>query len=70
MAFERLPRGRGGVGNLVGAVIGGLLLGIFEILLASYISPQWSDPIVFAVLIVVLALRPQGLLGQAIPEKL
>ncbi len=60
----------GGVGNLVGAVIGGLLLGIFEILLASYISPQWSDPIVFAVLIVVLALRPQGLLGQAIPEKL
>lgn len=60
----------GGVGNLAGAVGGGLLLGVFEVLLASYLSPKWADPIVFAVLIVLLALRPQGLLGRAIPERL
>ncbi|MDI3341008.1 MAG: branched-chain amino acid ABC transporter permease [Sphaerobacter sp.] len=60
----------GGVGNLVGAVVGGLLLGVFEVLVASYVSPRWTDSIVFAVLIVLLALRPHGLIGRAIPEKL
>ncbi len=59
----------GGVGNLPGAVAGGLLLGVGEVLLQSYISPRWSDTLLFALLIVVLALRPQGLLGRAIPEK-
>lgn len=60
----------GGVGNLPGAVIGGLLLGVFEVLLSSFIAPTWVDAIVFTLLIVVLALRPQGLLGRAVPEKL
>ncbi|MCM8747999.1 branched-chain amino acid ABC transporter permease [Thermomicrobiaceae bacterium CFH 74404] len=60
----------GGVGNLVGAVISGLLLGVFEVLLESYVSPKWSDAIIFALLIGVLVLRPQGLLGRAIPERL
>ncbi len=60
----------GGVGNLPGAVAGGLLLGVFEVLLAGYISPTWVDAVVFGLLIVVLAVRPQGLLGQAVPEKL
>lgn len=59
----------GGVGNLVGAVISGLLLGVFEVLLESYVSPKWSDAIIFALLIGVLVLRPQGLLGRAIPER-
>jgi branched-chain amino acid transport system permease protein len=60
----------GGVGNLPGAVVGGLLIGVFEVLLASYISPTWADAVVFAVLLVLLAVRPQGLLGRAVPEKL
>lgn len=60
----------GGVGNLVGAVASGLALGVFEVLLESYISPKWSDVIVFALLIGVLVLRPQGLLGRAITERL
>lgn len=60
----------GGVGNLIGAVISGLLLGVFEVLLDSYVSPKWSDAIIFALLIGVLVFRPQGLLGRAIPERL
>ncbi len=60
----------GGVGNLPGAVAGGLLLGVFEVLLSSYISPTWVDAILFGLLIVVLAVRPQGLLGRAVAEKL
>ncbi|MBX5445785.1 branched-chain amino acid ABC transporter permease [Sphaerobacter sp.] len=60
----------GGVGNLVGAVAGGLLLGLFEVFVASYVSPRWTDAIVYTLLIVLLALRPQGLVGRAIPEKL
>lgn len=60
----------GGVGNLPGAVAGGLLLGVFEVLLASAISPTWADAVVFALLIVMLAVRPQGLLGRAVTEKL
>jgi branched-chain amino acid transport system permease protein len=60
----------GGVGNLPGAVAGGLLLGVFEVILSSYISPTWVDAIVFGLLIVVLAVRPTGLLGRAVAEKL
>ncbi len=60
----------GGVGNLPGAVVGGLLLGVFEVLLSSVISATWVDAIVFALLILVLAVRPQGLLGRAFAEKL
>lgn len=60
----------GGVGNLPGAVLGGLLLGLFEVLLSSVISPTWVDAIVYALLFAVLALRPQGLLGRAVAEKL
>lgn len=60
----------GGVGNLPGAVLGGILLGVFEVLLAGYVSPTWADAIVYALLILVLAVRPQGLLGRAVAEKL
>ena len=59
----------GGIGSIPGAMIGGVLLGIIEILSKYYISSQISDAIVFAVLIVVLLVRPAGILGKQIREK-
>lgn len=59
----------GGIGSIPGAFIGGLLLGIIEILGRAYISSQMADAIVFAVLIVVLLVKPTGLLGKKIQEK-
>ena len=50
-------------------MIGGILIGIIEILGKSYISPQLSDAIVFAVLILVLTIKPTGILGKKISEK-
>ena len=59
----------GGIGSIPGALLGGLLLGIIELLAKAYISTQLSDAIVFAVLIVVLLVKPAGLLGKQIREK-
>ncbi len=59
----------GGIGSVPGAMIGGILLGIIEIFGKAYISTQLSDAIVFAVLIVVLLVKPTGLLGKPINEK-
>ena len=59
----------GGIGSIPGAFIGGLLLGVIEILGKAYISSQLADAIVFAVLIVVLVVKPTGLLGKQIQEK-
>ena len=59
----------GGIGSIPGAMLGGLLLGIIEIFAKSYISTQLSDAIVFGVLIVVLLVKPTGLLGKKIAEK-
>ena len=59
----------GGIGSIPGAFIGGILLGIIEILSKAYISSQLSDAIVFAVLIVVLLVKPTGILGKNIQEK-
>ncbi len=59
----------GGIGSIPGALIGGILLGIIEIFSKSYISTNLSDAIVFAVLIVVLLVKPTGLLGKKITEK-
>ena len=58
-----------GAGNMGSAMIGGILLGIIEILGKAYISSQLADAIVFAVLIVVLVVKPTGLLGKQIQEK-
>ncbi len=59
----------GGIGSIPGAMIGGILLGVIEIFGRAYISAQMADAIVFAVLIVVLLVRPTGLLGKKIQEK-
>ena len=59
----------GGIGSIPGAFLGGLLLGIIEALAKAYISTQLANSIVFAVLIVVLLVKPAGLLGKIVPEK-
>ncbi len=59
----------GGIGSIPGALLGGLMLGIIEIMSRAYISMQLSDAIVFAVLIVVLIVKPDGLLGSRRNEK-
>ena len=59
----------GGIGSIPGALLGGVLLGIIEIFGKAYISTQLSDAIVFAVLIIVLIVKPTGLLGKKINEK-
>ena len=59
----------GGIGSIPGAMLGGILLGVIEIFSKAYISTQLSDAIVFAVLIVVLLIKPAGLLGKKVREK-
>lgn len=59
----------GGIGSIPGALLGGLLLGIIETMGRAYISSQLSDVIVFGVLIVVLVVKPTGILGKKIQEK-
>ena len=59
----------GGIGSTPGAVIGGVLIGVIEILSRSYISSQMADAIVFAVLIIVLLVKPTGILGKKYIEK-
>ena len=59
----------GGIGSIPGALLGGVLLGVIEIFAKAYISTQLSDAIVFAVLIIVLLVKPTGLLGKQIREK-
>ena len=59
----------GGIGSIPGAMLGGILLGIIEIFAKAYISTELSDAIVFAVLIIVLLVKPEGLLGRHVREK-
>ena len=59
----------GGIGSIPGAMIGGILIGVIEIMGRAYISPQLADAIVFAVLILVLMIKPTGILGKKINEK-
>ena len=59
----------GGIGSIPGAMIGGIILGIIENLSKAYISSQLADAIVFSVLIIVLLVRPTGILGKKIQEK-
>ena len=59
----------GGIGSIPGAMLGGVLLGIIESLSKAYISSQMADAIVFGVLIIVLLVRPAGILGKQTREK-
>ena len=59
----------GGIGSIPGALVGGILLGVIEILSKYYISSQLSDAIVFGMLIIVLLLKPTGIFGKKIQEK-
>ena len=59
----------GGIGSIPGALIGGILLGVIEILGTAYVSTELGDALVFAVLIIVLLVKPTGLLGKKIHEK-
>ena len=59
----------GGIGSIPGAMLGGILMGIIEQMSKTYISTLWSDAIVFGVLVLVLVVKPTGLLGKKISEK-
>ena len=59
----------GGIGNVQGAMLGGLLLGLAEHLVSSYVSSSWKDGIAFAILILILLVKPSGLLGKGTAEK-
>lgn len=59
----------GGIGSIPGAMIGGILIGVIEIFGKAYISSQMADAIVFAILIVVLLVKPSGILGKNVQEK-
>jgi len=60
----------GGIGNIPGAMVGGLLLGVIEAMGAAYFSIAWKDAIAFFVLILILIVRPTGLLGERVAEKI
>ena len=59
----------GGIGSIPGAMLGGILLGVIESFAKAYLSTRFSDAIVFLVLIVILLVRPAGLLGKQVQEK-
>jgi branched-chain amino acid transport system permease protein len=59
----------GGIGNMPGAALGGIVIGVLSAWSDQLISPRWTNAIVFSVLIVVLVFRPHGLLGERVPEK-
>ncbi len=59
----------GGIGNLPGAALGGVLIGLIEALVVGYVSPTYRDPIVFGMLIIILLIKPTGLLGYTEREK-
>jgi branched-chain amino acid transport system permease protein len=59
----------GGIGNIPGAALGGLIIGLIRAMNDGYVDPEWTDVVTFAILILVLTLRPTGLLGMRVPEK-
>jgi branched-chain amino acid transport system permease protein len=60
----------GGIGNIPGAVLGGFLLGVLEGLAAGYFSSRWKDVVAFGILIIILVVRPRGLLGERVVERM
>jgi len=59
----------GGLGNVVGAMVGGLLLGVLEVLGAAYLASSYRDAFAFGALMLILLARPEGLLGTAVPRR-
>lgn len=59
----------GGIGSIPGAMIGGFLIGLSEVLVTAYVSSTWTDGIVFLILIAVLMIKPSGIMGRDIAEK-
>jgi branched-chain amino acid transport system permease protein len=59
----------GGIGNLTGAFLGGMLIGILSAFSDFFLDPRWTQPVVFALLILTLVFRPAGILGQVVREK-
>jgi branched-chain amino acid transport system permease protein len=59
----------GGIGNIIGAMLGGILIGLLSALSDQYLSSRWTNAWVFAVLVIILAFRPGGLLGENVQEK-
>lgn len=60
----------GGIGNIPGAMLGGLLLGVVEAIAGGYVSGSWKDAIAFGALIVILIFRPTGILGERVADKI
>ena len=59
----------GGIGNIPGAMVGGMLLGIFKAFIAGYVSSTWADAFTFTLLIAILVVRPTGIMGERVAEK-
>jgi len=59
----------GGIGNLAGAMLGGFAIGLIEAMSTQLLGDQWSNVVVFSVLVLVLIFRPSGLLGESLPDK-
>jgi branched-chain amino acid transport system permease protein len=59
----------GGIGNIPGAMLGGLLLGLFNAFISGYVSSTWADAFTFIMLIGILVIRPTGILGERVAEK-
>ncbi|AEI14943.1 ABC-type transporter, integral membrane subunit [Flexistipes sinusarabici DSM 4947] len=59
----------GGIGNIPGAMLGGILLGLFNALIAGYVSSTWTDAFTFLLLILIIIFRPTGILGERVAEK-
>lgn len=59
----------GGIGNIPGAMLGGLLLGLFNAFISGYVSSTWADAYTFILLIAILIVRPTGILGERVAEK-
>jgi branched-chain amino acid transport system permease protein len=60
----------GGIGNIPGAMAGGMIIGLLEAYTAGYLSSKWQDVVVFGVLIAVLVVRPRGLFGERVAERM
>jgi branched-chain amino acid transport system permease protein len=59
----------GGIGSIQGAMVGGILLGLTESLAVTFLPSAYKDVVAFVILIAVLIIRPRGLMGEKVPEK-